>query len=828
MMAKIGQGGMGVFYKVFDHKQQRVVGLKALLQNANEEAILRFDNEIKIGSQLDHDHLVTVYETIEFVDGSRGMLMKFIDGDSLSKVIHKLTYRQAIDILLDVASGIAHMHAKGFVHRDLKPDNIIIRSNDARAFVTDFGIAKSMTDAPVTISLSSFPSVQSPDLTGGGLIGTVGFYDPSVTKNAPSRDLFALGAILYQLMADGQQAFRAYDKNGHSLREAPIDIARRILSWVDAVGKNQNPTWKIPPAQGLATRGTDYVAGEVVRIINKCFRRGNTQAFKMVSEFMADLLTIKVTKIKKEIRDIEKRLEQAMQIELTEFLKRTGVTIDPALNVDDMSEEELSDLLSSPVLKKDGKILVTAGVRDLLPPSERQALDDAHESLGKKLSLWKTEIGFLTNRIQAKHLPVTGLIADLYYELLEHEEFGLSREERDRFVDIITTYETPAKDGRHPMREALTQPLPVQIEDMKDYIDGNYVMTMTTPSVHIVEPILKDGEETGQYQLGQERDILGLSIGFGETLVLSLANEDYAPLSIPIQVPLKKRRELSDQRSPYVITPELIPKNLVPKGFTVIPGQQSVVGLPYGHGDIRYSIPQRSFRYEPFAAKVATLGDYYAFISRLVKEGRFDEAEKLAPRSELRDENGKRKLFLTIDRDRREVELHEKDPEDNWISLTQACRGISPDNAFNFAREEGFEAADMFRWEIAATGGIQGFSSGYGRSKPINLPSFNGLTNWGKSPDQIQIGEMDEIPAGVAFNENGSLINGMIGFFGSLFATSTPGTIGNIVTKGVALSATTDAVGYNARKQQIRFAKSLYNDVSSYTVLLIKKFSRKK
>jgi hypothetical protein len=233
------------------------------------------------------------------------------------------------------------------------------------------------------------------------------------------------------------------------------------------------------------------------------------------------------------------------------------------------------------------------------------------------------------------------------------------------------------------------------------------------------------------------------------------------------------------------------------------------------------------FTYEPFAAKVATLGDYLKFIARLVKEGRFEEAEKLAPRSELRDENGKRKLFITIDREKREIDIHEKDPEDNWITMTQSCRGVSPDNLFTFAREEGWEVGDMFRWEVTATGGVRGFTAGFGRSIVINLPSFNGLTNWGKSPDKIQIGEMDEIPPGVPFNENASLVNGMKGFFGSLFATSTPGTIDNIVTKGVALSATTDAIGFNARKQQIRFRRNLYNDVSSYTALLVKKFLKR-
>jgi serine/threonine protein kinase len=830
MIAKVGQGGMGVFYKVFDHKQQRVVGLKALLQNAGDVEVLRFDNEIKIGSQLDHDHLVTVYETIEFADGSRGMLMKFIDGEPLSKVLNRLTYRQAIDILLDVASGVAHMHALGFLHRDLKPDNILIRASDGRAFVTDFGIAKSMKE-PVSAaeSLSLIPAAQSIDLTGNSIIGTLGFFDSGVRQNDEARDLFALGGILYQLMADGRQIFRAYDAKGQPVREPAMEIAKRVSYWVNAIEKNQNPTWKIAPPAGQAAQGNDDAPGEILRIIHKCLRRKLPHRFPTVGDLMADLLKVKTTKLKKEIEEIEQKLDKAMKVPLPTFLTRSGVTIDPALNPEEMTEDELSDLLSCPVTRKDGTIWVTAGTRDFLPPLERQALDEMNWKLSKRVNLLRAEISFVANRILAKGWPLKHVIAESTFDFLVHQQYELSQEEMGAWIPFVTDYERPLPDGLKPMTQALIGKLDVVVEDMRDYTTGDYVQTATAPRVYR----LVERGETGQYWPGEDLDIAALSLKLGDILVLQLENEAYAPVSIPIQASLKKRKELVDRLLPLTVSPELIPKDLVDEGFTVIHGGSSVVGVRYGREDGRYSIPQMEFRYGPFAVKTATLSDYLKkFLRPLVQAGHFTEAEQRAPR-------WAGKTFFPIDRSDRTISIEEKDAEKNFITLTQNVRGVTPADLFAFAKYLGLEVIDSFRWEVVATNGIQGFISPTGSTvRAIYLPSFNGVENWyrdaetkterPRDPGDIQVPEMDSIPADAERSDNITLVHGVLGLLGpGLHATSTPGTIRNIVTKGVSLTATTDAVNFNARKEQMR-PKDKPFQVSDYAALLIKKFYRKK
>ncbi|HEX5036471.1 MAG TPA: serine/threonine-protein kinase [bacterium] len=831
LLAKIGQGGMGAIFKVFDYKQQRVVGMKVLLKSADAEAVMRFDNEIKIGSRLDHDHLVTVYETIEFANDTRAMLMKFIEGRPLSQVMHQLTYRQAADILLDVASGVSHMHSEGIIHRDLKPDNILIRASDGRAFVADYGISKLMKEAPsAPESLSHLPALSSPDLTAGGMIGTIGYFDPGESKNEPARDLFALGNILYQLMSGGRQAFRSYKPTGEPVSEPLIDLARRIHRWIESVEMNRNPDWRILSPQGPATKGTDYAESEILRIVNKCLRRTPKHRFRGAADFMADLLTVKTASLKRDIDAMERRLEDAMKIELPVFLLRSGVSIDPALNPAEMSDKELSDLLHCPVSRKDGKIFVNAGTRDFLPPLERQALDDLDLKLERTINLWRTEIGLMASRILAKGWPLKHLIATTHFDFVVHEEYELSRAEIDALVPWVTDYETPLPDGKTPpMTRALTHPLPVFIDDMRDYTTGEYVQTPTDPKVRR----LAEEADTGQYwEEEEELDIAALSLQRGDIFVLRLRNADYAPVAIPIQASLKQRKELLDRGLPLTVAPELIPKGHVKTGFTVIHGGTSMVGVRYGHKNGRYGIPEMEFSYGPFAVKTATLGDYIReFILPLVKAGR-KEAEALAPRAGSES-------FLDIDWENKTIDVHEKDrkgPKGNPIALTQNVRGVTPNDLFSFARYLGLEIIDSFRWEVVATNGIRGFISPTGTTVlPIYLPCFNNVENWyrdpatkierPRNPDDIQIPEMDAIPPGTERSHNITLVHGVQGTLGpGLHATSTPGTIDNIVTKSISITATTDAVSFNARKEQMR-PKHQPFQISDYAALLMQRFT---
>ena len=129
----IGSGGMAEVYRAFCHKMQRTVAIKVLKEEYNDNAdfIKRFTQEALAAAQLSHPNLVNVYE-VEHTDGFYYIVMEFVDGITLKEYIHqkgKLEQREAVGIAIQVANGLAEVHRRGIVHRDVKPQNMIISSD---------------------------------------------------------------------------------------------------------------------------------------------------------------------------------------------------------------------------------------------------------------------------------------------------------------------------------------------------------------------------------------------------------------------------------------------------------------------------------------------------------------------------------------------------------------------------------------------------------------------------------------------------------------------------------------------------------------------------
>ncbi len=144
IVAKLGEGGMGVVYKAEDTKLERTVALKFLAAHLlnDEEAKERFLREAKAAAALNHPNICPVYE-IDEVDGKTFISMAFIDGDTLEERISEgpLPIKDALDISRQVADGLQAAHTGNVVHRDIKPANVIV-SPDGRATIMDFGLAR--------------------------------------------------------------------------------------------------------------------------------------------------------------------------------------------------------------------------------------------------------------------------------------------------------------------------------------------------------------------------------------------------------------------------------------------------------------------------------------------------------------------------------------------------------------------------------------------------------------------------------------------------------------------------------------------------------------
>ncbi len=144
ILAKLGEGGMGVLYKARDSRLDRLVALKILPPDKvkDPERRRRFVQEARAASALNHPHIVTVYD-IDETDGVHFIAMEHVEGTTLADRIGRrgLALGDALKHAVQIADALAQAHAKGIVHRDLKPANVMVTANGSTK-VLDFGLAK--------------------------------------------------------------------------------------------------------------------------------------------------------------------------------------------------------------------------------------------------------------------------------------------------------------------------------------------------------------------------------------------------------------------------------------------------------------------------------------------------------------------------------------------------------------------------------------------------------------------------------------------------------------------------------------------------------------
>src|SRR5262249_14699759 len=141
--ARIGQGGMGVVYRAFDTRLNRTVAIKVLTNELSDpEGRLRVQREARTASALNHPPILTVFDVVGF-QGRRYLVTEFVDYGTLRDWVKKEghTWRQIVELLLGVADGLSAAHEAGVLHRDIKPDNILVAQN-GYAKLSDFGLAK--------------------------------------------------------------------------------------------------------------------------------------------------------------------------------------------------------------------------------------------------------------------------------------------------------------------------------------------------------------------------------------------------------------------------------------------------------------------------------------------------------------------------------------------------------------------------------------------------------------------------------------------------------------------------------------------------------------
>jgi predicted ATPase len=198
--ARIGAGGMGEVYRADDLKLHRPVALKLLPQHlaADADRLWRFHAEAQAVSSLNHPHILVIHDFGE-IDGRPFIATEFVEGETLRQRLERgaLPLAETLGIVTQVASALAAAHARGMVHRDVKPENIMIRP-DGYAKVLDFGLAK------LTSSSAASEAVSMLSTEAGVVMGTPRYMSPEQTRGLaidPRTDVWSLGVVLYEMIA---------------------------------------------------------------------------------------------------------------------------------------------------------------------------------------------------------------------------------------------------------------------------------------------------------------------------------------------------------------------------------------------------------------------------------------------------------------------------------------------------------------------------------------------------------------------------------------------------------------------------------------------------
>jgi len=225
---EIGRGGMGIVYRARDRRLKRHVAIKLLPPELSfrRDVRSRFLREAETAAQLSHPNIVPIY-SVDEVGNLVFFVMACIDGDNLATLVQKrgpLPIENVRRWLLEVSDALAYAHSRGVVHRDIKPDNILLDGIDGRALVTDFGIARA----------ASSDSGDTARLTATGMaIGTPAYMSPeqaSGDRDLDARsDLYSLGIVAYQMLC-GEPPFVGGTTPAllvKHLAEAPVPITQR-------------------------------------------------------------------------------------------------------------------------------------------------------------------------------------------------------------------------------------------------------------------------------------------------------------------------------------------------------------------------------------------------------------------------------------------------------------------------------------------------------------------------------------------------------------------------------------------------------------------------
>lgn len=271
VMECIERGGQGVVYRARQRASSRVVALKVLLDGplANDRQRFRFEREIELISRLRHPNIVTLYDS-GAVRGRLFYTMEYVDGLAINDyaLLHDLSPRQIVKLMVPVCRAIQYAHQNGVIHRDLKPAHIVVDDN-GQPRVFDFGLAKDLDDDAIVAHSCS-----------GQVVGTLPYLSPEQAGGCDGKadvrsDVYALGIVIYELLTD--------------LFPYPVDGTPEQV-WRTIVGTEPLPVRKALALGGADNlRRSEEINRDLEAILQKTLAKSKDERYQSAGELADDL-----------------------------------------------------------------------------------------------------------------------------------------------------------------------------------------------------------------------------------------------------------------------------------------------------------------------------------------------------------------------------------------------------------------------------------------------------------------------------------------------------------------------------------------------------------
>jgi serine/threonine-protein kinase len=268
--SRIGAGGMGDVYLAHDIELDRTVAIKILPEDvaADEQRLQRFMQEARAASALNHPHILTIYE-IGISDNVHFIATEFIDGATLRRRLDEgIKLIDILDIAIQAGGALSAAHHAGIIHRDVKPDNIMVR-RDGYIKLLDFGLAKLIVSSG-SASDTEAETMAMINTSAGAVVGTAKYMSPEQAKGTAidaRTDLWSLGAVIYEMVTHHEPFFG----------ETPTETISLILQ--------REP----PPLDTYVSN----VPGELQWIVSKALTKKRSDRYQTADEMVADLRNLK-------------------------------------------------------------------------------------------------------------------------------------------------------------------------------------------------------------------------------------------------------------------------------------------------------------------------------------------------------------------------------------------------------------------------------------------------------------------------------------------------------------------------------------------------------